>query len=127
MIVIGINQKLGKLNRDTSLPTNACMRDMDAGPWTACGNTARDIWRIWLDERNNSPRAGTILLSFDSNGQALVSLNRESSPLSYCLPCQVLLTYYLKNNTRQYGFAKGKFELGETVHECAAREVNQSI
>ena len=127
MIVIGINQKLGKLNRDTSLPTNACIRNMDDGPWTMCEKTAKDIWRIWLDERNNSPRAGTILLSFDRNGQASVSLNLDSSPLSYFLPCQVLLTYYLKNDTRQYGFAKGKFDLGETVHKCAAREVNQSI
>ncbi|CAF2648762.1 unnamed protein product [Rotaria sp. Silwood2] len=65
----------------------------------------RTIWKTWCHERECRPRAGIILSYFDTKGLA-----------------EVLLTKYYKNNYIQYGYAKGKIELGETVWDCAARE-----
>ncbi|CAF1045026.1 unnamed protein product [Rotaria sordida] len=77
--------------------------------WIKCetkeDKIVRTIWKTWCHERECRPRAGIILLYFDTHGLA-----------------EILLTKYYKNNYIQYGYAKGKIELGGTIWDCAARE-----
>ncbi|CAF3900354.1 unnamed protein product, partial [Rotaria sordida] len=77
--------------------------------WIKCetkeDKIVRTIWKTWCHERECRPRAGIILLCFDTHGLA-----------------EILLTKYYKNNYIQYGYAKGEIELSETIWDCAARE-----